>query len=188
MALPTCCCRGAPWRCWNHSLWPLKREANHNRPLFRRVCLPCPYILFFDTDQSSSQPFWGDMVAKAGAGPSPIPHASLDPDLLASAILFCLTPEAAAAAGEISIKMQGECGVATAVDSFHRNLPLDRMRCAVMPNQVAVWTYKKGKHPLHLSKAAVEILIEYSKIDSNQIRPYVLPFSLPSLSLSLPYP
>lgn len=113
------------------------------------------------------------MVAKSGAGPRPIPHASLSPDNLAAAIQFCLTPNAAAAAGEISIKMQAESGVATAVDSFHRNLPLVRMRCAVMPNQVAVWTYNKGRRPLNLSKAVVEILIEHDRIDASQIRPYV---------------
>lgn len=120
-----------------------------------------------------SQPFWGSMIAKAGAGPDPIPHASVSCDNLASAIQFCLTPEATAAAGEISLKMQAESGVAAAVDSFHGNLPLDRMRCAVMPNQVAAWTYKKARRPLNLSKAAVEILIEHNSIQANEIRPYV---------------
>lgn len=134
----------------------------------------CPDFHRLIADQyDPSQPFWGNMVAKAGAGPSPIPHASLDPDNLASAIKFCLTPEAATAAVEISTKMQAESGVAAAVDSFHRNLPLGRMRCAVMPNQVAVWTYKKRKQSLHLSKAAAEILIEHDRIDATQIRPYV---------------
>ena len=51
------------------------------------------------------------MVAKAGAGPEPLPHASLEPELLASAIQFCLTPEASAAAQEIAVKMQVESGV-----------------------------------------------------------------------------
>ncbi|RJE16855.1 hypothetical protein PHISCL_10808 [Aspergillus sclerotialis] len=69
--------------------------------------------------------------------------------------------------------MQAESGVAAAVDSFHGNLPLDRMRCAVMPNQVAAWTYKKARRPLNLSKAAVEILIEHNSIQANEIRPYV---------------
>lgn len=113
------------------------------------------------------------MVAKAGAGAIPIPHASLSCNKLAAAIQYCLTPEATAAAREISTMMQAESGVAAAVDSFHRNLPLDRMRCAVIPSQVAVWTYKRGKQPLHLSKAAVEILIEHNRINANQIRPYV---------------
>lgn len=112
------------------------------------------------------------MVAQAGAGPNPIPHASLDPQNLAAAIQFCLTPEATAAAREIAITMQAESGVAAAVDSFHRNLPLDRMRCSVISGQPAVWVYKKGSRPLNLSKAAVSILIEHDRIDSKHIRWY----------------
>lgn len=110
------------------------------------------------------------MIAKAGAGPEPIPHASLKPELLASAIQFCLTPEASAAAQEIAIKMQADSGVTAAVDSFHRHLPLDRMRCSIMPDQVAVWRYKDGKQRLILSKTAAEILIEHNKIDSQNIK------------------
>lgn len=114
------------------------------------------------------------MVASAGAGPEPIPNKSLTPDNLASAIQFCLTPEAAAAAQEISVKMQAESGVAAAVDSFHRNLPLDRMRCSIMPDQAAVWTYTKGKQPLKLSKTAVNILIENQRIEPTHIKWYDL--------------
>lgn len=110
------------------------------------------------------------MVSKAGAGPDPIPHASLNPDNLAAAIKFCVTPEAASAALEISIKMQSETGVAAAVDSFHRNLPLDRMRCSIIPNQVAVWTYGSKKESLNLSKTAVSILIEHNRIDAKQLK------------------
>jgi hypothetical protein len=112
------------------------------------------------------------MVARAGAGPSPIPHAELDPDILASAIQFCLTQDAAEAAREIALKMQAESGVAAAVDSFHRNLPLDRMRCSIMPDQAAVWTYGVGKQRLILSKTAVNILIEHDKIDARNIKWY----------------
>ncbi|KAK5791027.1 hypothetical protein VI817_006336 [Penicillium citrinum] len=128
---------------------------------------PTTVVPFF-----GDQPFWGDMIAKAGAGPDPIPHASLEPELLASAIQFCLTPEASAAAQEIAIKMQADSGVTAAVDSFHRHLPLDRMRCSIMPDQVAVWRYKDGKHRLILSKTAAEILIEHNKIDSQNIKCY----------------
>lgn len=113
------------------------------------------------------------MVARAGAGSYPLPHASLDPENLAAAIQFCLTPEAAAAAQEIAIKMQTESGVTAAVDSFHRNLPLDRMRCSIMPDQAAVWAYKNDKKRLILSKTAVNILIEHDKIDAKHIKWYV---------------
>ncbi|KAJ5141647.1 Sterol 3-beta-glucosyltransferase [Penicillium atrosanguineum] len=126
-----------------------------------------------NTNQArSSQPFWGNMVARAGAGPSPIPHAELDPDILASAIQFCLTQDAAEAAREIALKMQVESGVSAAVDSFHRHLPIDRMRCSIMPDQAAVWTYGIGKQRLILSKTAVNILIEHDKIDARNIKCY----------------
>lgn len=96
----------------------------------------------------------------------------MDPDILASAIQFCLTQDAAEAAREIALKMQAESGVAAAVDSFHRNLPLDRMRCSIMPDQAAVWTYGVGKQRLILSKTAVNILIEHDKIDARHIKWY----------------
>lgn len=117
-----------------------------------------------------SQPFWGDMVAKAGAGPEPIPHTMLDPQNLAEAIQFCLTPEAEAAAQEIALKMKSESGVVTAVNSFHRNLPLQRMRCSVIPGQPAAWAYARKKQSLTLSKAAMNVLIEYKKIDTKQVK------------------
>ena len=111
------------------------------------------------------------MVASAGAGSHPIPHAELDPDILAAAIQFCLTPEAASAAQDIAVKMQAESGVSAAVESFHRNLHLDRMRCSIIPDQVAQWTYTTAKS-LHLSRPAVNILMEHNRIDAKQIKRY----------------
>lgn len=139
-----------------------------------------PLFLAGLTKNHNSQPFWGDMVAKAGAGPEPIPHAMLDPQNLAEAIQFCLTPEAEAAAQEIALKMKTESGVVTAVNSFHRNLPLQRMRCSVIPGQPAAWAYTRKKQSLTLSKAAMNVLIEYKRIDTNQVKWYVyLHFLLP---------
>ncbi|ESU10545.1 hypothetical protein FGSG_12581, partial [Fusarium graminearum PH-1] len=40
----------------------------------------------------------GNMVHAGGAGPDPIPFKALNNSNLAEAILFCLTPEASAAA------------------------------------------------------------------------------------------
>ncbi|KAJ5759399.1 hypothetical protein N7520_006555, partial [Penicillium odoratum] len=131
-----------------------------------------PSLLYYpDTDFIYySQPFWGDMVANAGAGPKPIPHEILTIHNLTAAIKFCLTPEAAAAAQKLANKMHTECGVDEAVKSFHRNLPLERMRCRILPDQVAVWNYRKGKRSLNLSKMAVQTLIEYSKIDTDNLQ------------------
>ncbi|KAJ5278347.1 hypothetical protein N7524_004500 [Penicillium chrysogenum] len=126
---------------------------------------PTAIVPFF-----GDQPFWGNMVARAGAGPKPIPFASLNFQTLTAAIQFCLTPEATEAARKLAIKMQTESGVTAAVESFHRNLPVDKMRCSLMPNQVAVWRYKKGKNSVTLSNAAVQILIEHQKIEEKRLQ------------------
>ncbi|KAJ6028447.1 hypothetical protein N7540_004023 [Penicillium herquei] len=126
---------------------------------------PTAIVPFF-----GDQPFWGDMVANAGAGPKPIPQASLTTENLAAAIKFCLTPQAATAAQGLASRMQAETGVTEAVKSFYRNLPLDRMRCEILPDQVAVWKYKKKSRSLKLSKAAVQTLIEYSRINTEQLQ------------------
>ncbi|KAJ5193384.1 hypothetical protein N7449_009526 [Penicillium cf. viridicatum] len=126
---------------------------------------PTAIVPFF-----GDQPFWGNMVARAGAGPRPIPFASLNFQNLTAAIQFCLTPEATEAARKLAVKMQTESGVTAAVESFHRNLPLDKMKCNLMPLQVAVWKYKKGKGNVTLSNAAVQILIEHQKIDEKRLQ------------------
>ncbi|KAL2879338.1 hypothetical protein SGCOL_005466 [Colletotrichum sp. CLE4] len=120
---------------------------------------PTTIVPFF-----GDQPFWGDMVAIAGAGPKPIPHKQLNAQNLADAIRFCLTPEAAAAAGELAAKMKTESGVATAAKSFHANLPLDMLQCDIFPNQPAVWEFKRGKKHVKLSKQAAGILLDHLKI------------------------
>lgn len=123
-----------------------------------------------NTDIDCSQPFWGNMVAAAGAGPKPIQHKSLTSRNLADAILFCLTPEAAIAAAEIAFQMKKEDGVKAAVQSFHNNLPGLEMRCELLHDQPAAWTYRKGKKDWKLSKLAVAWLSADSKLDSNAIK------------------
>jgi hypothetical protein len=113
------------------------------------------------------------MVARAGAGPKPIPFSSLNFQTLTAAIEFCLTPEATEAARKLAVKMQTESGVSAAVESFHRNLPVEKMRCSLMHNQVAVWRYKKSKTTVNLSNAAVQILIEHQRIDEKRLQLYV---------------
>lgn len=125
---------------------------------------------------SISQPFWGNIIARAGAGPKPIPYASLTFQRLSDAIQFCLTPQAIEAARKISVNMQWESGVTTAVESFHRNLPLNKMRCTLIPDQVATWKYRKGKKSLALSQAAVHVLIEHQKIKETDLQQSVSRF------------
>lgn len=104
------------------------------------------------------QPFWGQMIANARAGPEPIPYKALNSKNLADAISFCLSPAAIAAAGDIARKMRHENGVKQAVASFHRQLPRSRMECELVLHQPATWLYTRYKVPLRLSSVAVEVL------------------------------
>ncbi|KFA52308.1 hypothetical protein S40293_00619 [Stachybotrys chartarum IBT 40293] len=121
---------------------------------------PTAIIPFF-----GDQPFWGDMVAAAGAGPAPIPHKSLDVDRLVEAIRYCLTPQATRAAEGIARKMRSESGVKQAVASFHANLPRETLECDIVKGQPAAWIYSRGRTHLKLSKVATEVLSSHLKID-----------------------
>ncbi|KAE8137913.1 hypothetical protein BDV38DRAFT_270942 [Aspergillus pseudotamarii] len=126
---------------------------------------PTAIVPFF-----GDQPFWGKMIAASGAGSEPIPQKTLTAENLAEAIRHCLTPQAKEAAKDISIKMQYESGVKAAVESFHRNLPLDRMRCQVIPDQPASWIYRKSAKPIFLSKLGAQILLDHLRIESKNLQ------------------
>jgi UDP:flavonoid glycosyltransferase YjiC (YdhE family) len=129
----------------------------------RNAC-PTVVVPFF-----GDQPFWGDMVAAAGAGPSPIPQKSLTPQNLAEAIGYCLTPSATAFARDLSERMASERGVEAAAQSFHANLPFE-MHCDINHDLSASWTYKKA--PIRLSKLAAQILVENAAIDAKDLVSY----------------
>ncbi|CEF79773.1 unnamed protein product [Fusarium graminearum] len=128
---------------------------------------PTAIVPFF-----GDQPFWGTMVHAAGAGPMPIPQKMLDSQNLSHAIRYCLTPGALAAARGMAEKMRQENGVRQAVNSFHANLPLDKMRCDIIPGLPAAWSYKMGSQHLKLSKAAVEILTDSGRVKWVDLKGY----------------
>lgn len=134
---------------------------SHNKPWKIQVSLtvelPC------------SQPFWGDMIARAGAGPRPIPHRQLKAENLAEAIRYCLSPKAVTSARGIAAKMESEQGVRAAANSWFKQLPLERMRCDLVPSQPAVWTYNKSKKPMKLSKAAAAVLLAHDTVQLKQL-------------------
>lgn len=130
-----------------------------------RNARPTAIIPFF-----GDQPFWGEMVAAAGAGPKPIKHKALNVDNLTAAIRFCLTAGASAAVQKIASNMATENGVRSAAASFHRNLPLEGLTCDILPGQAAVWAYKApSKKIIRLSKFAAEVLIEYLRVDAKKL-------------------
>jgi len=111
------------------------------------------------------------MVANAGAGPNPIPHAELTVDNLSDAIRYCLSQKASDAARDIASKMSSEAGVRAAVQSFHRQLPIEKMTCDVIPSEPAVWSYTKSKRPIKLSRIAAEHLQTTKTIDAKHLKP-----------------
>lgn len=122
------------------------------------------------TDSVASQPFWGEMIAAAGAGPEPIPYRSLTSTNLSEAIQFCLRPEAQVAARSIAASMSREEGVKTAVSSFYANLPVSDMCCDLLSDQPAVWEYQRKGKRLKLSGVAAESLTNRLKIDRDKLK------------------
>ncbi|KAJ6030931.1 hypothetical protein N7460_011197 [Penicillium canescens] len=120
------------------------------------------------------QPFWGAMVAAAGAGPDPIPHQELNVDILAEGIRYCFTEQAITAASVIAIKMASETGVQAAISSFHRHLPLERLSCDIYSGEPAVWSYSTGDTKVKLSKVAAASLVAQNLIDPKRLKIHAL--------------
>ncbi|RMJ27243.1 hypothetical protein PHISP_01895 [Aspergillus sp. HF37] len=126
---------------------------------------PTTIVPFF-----GDQTFWGNIVAAAGVGPNPIPPNNLTADNLADAIKFCLGASAATAAGHLGRKMNRECGVRAAVESFHAHLPRQQMQCDLLPDQPAVWRVKRGKRKVQLSKAAACALVHGGRLQKKHVK------------------
>ncbi|KAB2580955.1 UDP-glucuronosyl/UDP-glucosyltransferase [Lasiodiplodia theobromae] len=113
------------------------------------------------------QPFWGAMVARAGAGPEPIPYKQLTSDKLAEAIQFCLKPTSQERAQELAAKISQEKGCDVGAQSFHQQLRVDELRCSILPNRAAVWRVKRTRILLSALAAVVlanEGLLSFSDL------------------------
>lgn len=123
-----------------------------------------------DVCLSYSQFFWGEMVARAGAGPKGIPHKNLNLENLTEALSYCMSPKASTAALAISEKMKGDSGVKAAVRSFHKHLPVEKMQCQLARDKVATWAYSSQGKRILLSDFAAEILARHLKIDKKKLK------------------
>jgi UDP:flavonoid glycosyltransferase YjiC (YdhE family) len=124
---------------------------------------PTVVVSFF-----GDQKFWGEMCARAGAGPNPIPYKELSLEKLVKGIKFVLSEDAQRSAKEISLKIQKEDGVKNAVDGFHQLLPLKRMRCCVFPDKVAIWSVPKLN--LGISSQVAGVLDNERKLDLKKLK------------------
>lgn len=114
------------------------------------------------------QPFWGAMVAKAGAGPMPIPHKQLTSDNLATAIKEALKPEVLQKAQKLGASISSERGADAGAQNFHDKLNVDSLRCTVAPTRAAVWRVKRTN--IRLSAFAAAVLGNEGLIDSERLK------------------
>lgn len=118
------------------------------------------------------QPFWGAMIARAGAGPVPVPYKELAADTLASAILKALEPETVKNAKRLSGGLAEDQGAITGAATFHNMLELDNQRCMVCPNRVAVARIKRTN--IRLSALAAIVLADEGLLKSSDLKLWVL--------------
>ncbi|KAJ9419244.1 hypothetical protein FOXG_16341 [Fusarium oxysporum f. sp. lycopersici 4287] len=114
------------------------------------------------------QPFWGQMIAQAGAGPTPIPFKELTAEILASSIIFSLKTEVQEAVQKMAERIgaeDGACG--TAVD-FQERLDIDHLRCDICPDRLAVWRHKTTG--THLSGFAAACLVDKGLLDPRDFK------------------
>lgn len=116
------------------------------------------------------QPFWGSIVARAGAGPLPIPFKELTADKLAAAIYEAMGEQTRDSARKIGEKMRAERGVKKAVQSFHQHLDVDKLRCSVCPDRPAVW-WLRHSH-IKLSAFAASVLIHTGHVQPRDVLLY----------------
>ncbi|KUJ08881.1 UDP-Glycosyltransferase/glycogen phosphorylase [Mollisia scopiformis] len=116
------------------------------------------------------QPFWGAMVARAGAGPLPIPYKQLTSEKLAAAILEAIKPETLERAKELGEKIKEEQGCDVGGKSFHDLLDVDSLRCSLAPSRVAVWRIKRTK--TRLSALAANVLSSEGLVDFADLKLY----------------
>ncbi|CAO2649706.1 Nn.00g009980.m01.CDS01 [Neocucurbitaria sp. VM-36] len=114
------------------------------------------------------QPFWGAMVARAGAGPNPIPRKQLTADKLADAINFCLKPESLERAKELASKIAAERGSDMGAQSFHQYLEADRLRCTLAPSRCAAWRIRRTQ--VRLSAFAACTLANAKLLDFHDLK------------------
>jgi UDP:flavonoid glycosyltransferase YjiC (YdhE family) len=118
------------------------------------------------------QPFWGSMIARAGAGPEPMPYKTLTSDQLADGILTALKPEVLEKAAALGKRIHEEKGTEVGAARFHENLQIEQLRCSVAPSRVAVWRLKRTN--IRLSALAATVLARAGHIDFNDLKLYAL--------------
>lgn len=105
------------------------------------------------------QPFWGQMVNNAGAGPSPLPVEQWQPESLAESFKSMYSKEQKKAAVTMSKAFRRENGAKEAVRVFHEKLHPGQLECDLLPTDVAKYYVPNWR--LKLGLRAVEIMLHH---------------------------
>lgn len=124
----------------------------------------CPTVII---PFCGDQPFWGSIVARAGAAPRPVPYKQLTTAKLADAIGIALEASTRRHAERIDKKMGMGKGVQNAVRSFLSRLDSDKLCCSVCPRNPAVWWLQHSC--MKLSAFAATVLVQTGYIDPHQL-------------------
>ncbi|KAL8888808.1 MAG: hypothetical protein Q9215_003835 [Flavoplaca cf. flavocitrina] len=116
------------------------------------------------------QPFWGSMVAKAGAGPWPTPYKQLTADRLAASIVEALRPETLRKAKKLGQSISHEQGTHLGAKDFQTKLDIDALRCSVTPSRAAAWRVKRTN--IRLSPFAATLLAREGLLDFGNLKLY----------------
>jgi UDP:flavonoid glycosyltransferase YjiC (YdhE family) len=103
------------------------------------------------------QPFWGNMIARAGAGPDPIPFKSLTAIRLAAAIETALTSTVQVRSHLLGSLVNDEDGVEAGILSFYQQLNLSMLQCTLTPISAATWRIRKTNIRLGSTSSALLI-------------------------------
>lgn len=108
------------------------------------------------------------MIAKAGAGPVPVPFKQMTAQSLAASITFALKDEVQIAVQKMAESIAKEDGSGDTVRDFEQRLEIDGMRCHLCPERLAIWRDKQTG--VHLSGFAVCTLAEQRLLDLKHLR------------------
>ncbi|KAG9500430.1 hypothetical protein J7337_008908 [Fusarium musae] len=114
------------------------------------------------------QPFWGQMMARAGAGPVSVPYKELTAEILADSIKFSLKPEVQEVAKDMAIQIGEEDGAGGTAQDIQDRLDIDSLRCDICPDRLASWLDRKSG--AHLSGFAVGCLIDAGLLQSQNLK------------------
>ncbi|KAF9694720.1 hypothetical protein EKO04_007312 [Ascochyta lentis] len=114
------------------------------------------------------QPFWGQMIAKAGAGPMPVPFKKMTAQSLAESITFALKDEVKVAVQKMAASIAEEDGSGGTVQDFEQKLGIDGVRCHLCPERLAIW--RDEQTGAHLSGFAACTLTERRLLEPRHLR------------------